>query len=164
MKKKIVIINGSGGVGKDTFVELCGKYVKVRNVSAVDKVKEAANILIDWDGVKDEKYRKLLVDLKQLSVDFNDAPTKYLKKQAEEFIQNEEECLMFIHIREISEIKKLKELIDAKTLLITSKRVPVITSNSSDANVANYDYDLYITNDGTVEELEEKAKKFALEG
>ena len=53
MEKRIVIINGSGGVGKDTFVELCGKFVEVKNISSVDKVKEAARILVNWNGEKD---------------------------------------------------------------------------------------------------------------
>ena len=49
MKKMIIIINGTGGSGKDSFVSFCGEFVKVLNVSAVDKVKEAAKILV---GIK----------------------------------------------------------------------------------------------------------------
>ena len=59
MKKNIIIINGSGGVGKDTFVNICSKFRKVLNISTIDKAKEAARILVDWNGEKDEKYRKL---------------------------------------------------------------------------------------------------------
>ena len=67
---------------------------------------------------------------------------------------------MFVHIREIEEIKKIKALLNAKTLLITSSRVAKITTNSSDANVEEYDYDYHIKNDGTLEELKEQAKEF----
>ena len=50
MNKQIFIINGSGGVGKDTFVELVSvelndilkKFHTVINFSSVDKVKEIA--------------------------------------------------------------------------------------------------------------------------
>lgn len=35
-----------------------------------------------------------------------------------------------------------------------------ITSNMADKNVFNYDYDFIIENDGTIEELKNKAKKF----
>jgi hypothetical protein len=70
---------------------------------------------------------------------------------------------MFVHIREISEIEKVKKLLNAQTLLITSNRVKKIVSNNSDANVENYNYDYYISNDGTIEELKEKAKKFIME-
>ncbi len=162
MNKKIIIINGSGGVGKDTFVEFCSEFAKVKNISSVDKVKEAAEILVGWNGEKDDKSRKLLVDLKQLSIDYNDYPMMYIKNEAEDFVANPEQQMMFVHIREISEIKKVKEILKAKTLLITSSRVEKILTNQSDANVDQYEYDNYIANDGSLDELREKAKQFVL--
>lgn len=164
MDKKVVVINGSGGVGKDTFVEFCGKFVEVKNISSVDKVKEAAKVLVNWDGNKDEKSRKLLVDLKQLSIEYNNYPMTYIKEQIEEFNKNEKQSLMFIHIREISEIEKVKNEFNVKTLLITSNRIKKITSNTSDANVDKYKYDYYISNDGTLDEFRVKAKQFVMEG
>ena len=162
MGKNIVIINGTGGAGKDTFVSFCSEITRVLNVSAVDKVKEAAQILVGWNGEKDEVSRKLLVDLKQLSVDYNDAPTKYIVSKSEEF-KNSDDELMFVHIREAKEIDKSKELLNAKTLLITNPRVKLITSNDSDGKVNEYEYDYYIVNDGTLEDLKNKAVKFVEE-
>ena len=162
MGKNIVIINGTGGAGKDTFVSFCSEFVKVLNVSSVDKVKEAAKVLVGWNGEKDEVSRKLLVDLKRLSVEYNDAPTKYIQSMAENF-KNSDEELMFIHIREAEEIEKTKKLLNAKTLLITNPRVQIITSNDSDGKVNEYNYDYYILNDGTLEDLKEKANKFVKE-
>jgi hypothetical protein len=159
MDKKIIIINGSGGAGKDTFVEYCSEFRKVLNVSAVDKVKEAAKVLVGWDGTKDDKSRKLLVDLKQLSIEYNDAPTKYIVAKAEEFKESDDE-LMFVHIREAEEIDKAKGLLGASTLLVTNPNVPIITTNSSDAKVNEYNYDYTILNDGTLDELKDKAKQF----
>lgn len=155
----MIVINGSGGVGKDTFIEYCSEFAKVKNISSIDKVKEAAKILVDWNGEKDEKSRKLLVDLKALSMEYNDAPFEYIKKQKQEFEQGEENIL-FVHVREISEIKKIKEELKAKTVLITNRNIPIITSNSSDANVLQFEYDYRIENDGTLEQLREKAKEF----
>lgn len=40
MEKQIIIINGTGSSGKDTFVDFCSKYVKVVNFSSIDKPKE----------------------------------------------------------------------------------------------------------------------------
>lgn len=57
---KTVIINGTGGSGKDTFVELCKEYVEkmdnyyIYNRSSVDKIKEAA-VIVGWDGSKNRK-------------------------------------------------------------------------------------------------------------
>ena len=36
----LFVINGTGGSGKDTFVNFISKYAKVFNVSSVDKVKK----------------------------------------------------------------------------------------------------------------------------
>ena len=159
MEKSIIIINGTGGAGKDTFVSFCSEVTGVLNVSTVDKVKEAAKVLVGWNGEKDEVSRKLLVDLKKLSVDYNDAPTKYICSMAEEF-KNSDNNLMFVHIREAVEIEKAKKLLNAKTLLITNPRVKLITSNDSDGKVNEYNYDYYIVNDGTLEDLKNTAAKF----
>lgn len=67
---------------------------------------------------------------------------------------------MFIHIREIAEIEKIKQIIDAKTLLVKNPKVKLILSNESDANVNNYEYDYVLLNNGTLEDLEKKAKDF----
>lgn len=164
MEKKIVIINGSGGVGKDTFAEFCGEFTGVKNISSVDKVKEAARILVGWNGEKDEKTRKFLSDLKQLSVDYNNYPLIYIEDQVKEFKKNDAQSVMFVHVREISEIEKVRDAINAKTLLITSNRVEKIETNKSDANVEKFQYDYYIENNGTLDELKEKARKFVMEG
>lgn len=161
MEKKVIVINGTGGSGKDTFVEFCSEFIKIINISSVDKVKEAAKILVGWDGSKDEISRKLLVDLKQLSIEYNDYPTIYIQEQYDNFIKSNFNIL-FIHIREINEIKKIKDLLKAKTLLIRNPRVSLITSNNSDKNVYNYTYDYIIENDGTLDDLRKKAKDFIM--
>ena len=159
MEKQVIIINGTGGSGKDTFVEFCSEFANVTNISSVDKVKEAAKILVGWNGEKDEKSRKLLVDLKQLSIEYNDFPSKYIKQKYDEFI-NSDSNYLFIHIREIDEIEKIKKMLGAKTLLVRNPRVALITSNNSDGNVYNYNYDFVIENDGTLEDLKQKAEAF----
>ena len=159
MDKRIIIINGTGGAGKDTFVSFCSEIEKVLNISTVDKVKEAAAILVGWNGEKDEVSRKLLVDLKQLSIAYNDAPTKYICNMAEKF-KDSQDKIMFVHIREAEEIEKARNLLNAKTLLITNPRVKLITSNDSDGKVNEYEYDYYIENDGTLEDLKNKASEF----
>ena len=101
----------------------------------------------------------MLVDLKKLSIDYNDYPTTYILNEHKKFLENDANIL-FIHIREISEIEKLKKILNAETVLLVNPRVPKITSNTSDANVADYTYDRTIENKGTLEELEQKAIEF----
>ena len=61
-KKTVVIINGAGGTGKDTLCEITSRHYKTRTISAVDRVKEIA-LFGGWNGVKDDRGRKLLSDI-----------------------------------------------------------------------------------------------------
>lgn len=155
--KNIVVINGTGGCGKDTFIKLISKYKKVYNFSSIDKVKEIARI-IGWDGTKDEKSRKFLSDLKNLTKEYNDMPYNCTKEAIEEF-KNSDCEIMFIHIREPEEIKRIVDTFGAKTLFIKRENLNEITSNSSDGRISKYKYDYSILNT-TLEEYEKKACEF----
>lgn len=158
--KKIFIINGSGGVGKDTFVNIVSSIVPSLNYSSVDKVKDIAK-LIGWDGIsKTEKDRKFLSDLKNLTTEYNDMPFNCMKKTVAGFINVSGCQCLFLHIREPEEIKRAVQEFGAETILITRNNVEQITSNMADANVSNYEYDYIIDNSGTLEDLKLEAQKF----
>ena len=57
MKKLAIVINGAGGVGKDTLCNLAAKHLKVRNISTITPIKEIA-AMAGWDGSKDDRSRK----------------------------------------------------------------------------------------------------------
>lgn len=163
MKKQIFIINGSGGVGKDSFCNIIKDYSghDTYIISSVDDIKKKA-MLMGWDGVsKTEKDRKFLSDLKDLCTWYNDAPYDYIRQQIMYFEATPKSEIMFIHIREPKEIEKIKQKYsNIKSILITNKNVPVIKSNSGDANVFDYRYDYYIKNDGTLDDLKNIALDF----
>ena len=154
---KTVIINGTGGSGKNTFTSFCGNYAKIYNYSSVIKVKDAAKIL-GWNGEKSEKDRKFLSDLKLLSSEFNDFPFKDIENKVKE-LENKDIDILFIHLREPSDIRRAKEAFNAKTLLIRMTNHEIITSNMADANVENYDYD-YIIENSNLDVLEKEARDF----
>ena len=163
MNKLLFAINGSGGTGKDSFcnfVRDCSGH-DTFIISSVDDIKEKAKTM-GWDGVsKTEKDRKFLSDLKDLCTWYNDAPFNYVKGQIDYFYKSVLKEIMFIHVREPQEIQKLKDAFpELKTILVTNKNVPNITTNSGDAGVFDYHYDYYIKNDGTLEDLKESALNF----
>jgi len=170
LNKHIFIINGSGGVGKDSFVEFVSaelndimkKFHIVINFSSVDKVKDIAKA-IGWDGKKTEKDRKFLSDLKILTSQYCDMPFKSMSSKVKDFINDDEAKVLFLHIREPEEIKRAVNEFNARTILITRKGIKHITSNIADENVLNYGYDFVINNDGTIEEFNIKAKNFVKE-
>lgn len=131
------------------------------NYSSVDKIKKIAKI-IGWNGGKTEKDRKFLSDLKILTSNYNDMSYNDMKNVINVFKHNNA-SLLFLHIREPTEIQRVVNDFKAKTLLITNNNIKQIKSNMADANVLNYKYDYVIDNSGTLKELEQKAIKFISE-
>ena len=156
--KRIFILNGSGGVGKDTFVDLVSHYIPTIHFSSVTKVKEIAKA-IGWDGGKTEKDRKFLSDLKLLCTEYNNMPFNSMKEKVSEFINGDANAL-FIDIREPNEIEIAKQAFNAETVLVKRDSVMHITSNMADKNVYNYQYDYVIENNGDLADLNDAAKMF----
>ena len=156
MKKATIVINGAGGVGKDTLCHLAAKHFKVYNVSSIDPIKEIA-AMTGWAGEKTDKARRFLSDIKRLTIEYNDYPTKWGKARFDEFMQSENE-IMFFHIREAEEIRKYVEATGgiAKTLLVRGgdRMSKAHYGNVSDDEVENYSYDYYFVNDKSLEEIE----------
>ena len=80
-------------------------------------------------------------------------------KEAVDKFKNSDNEIMFIHIREPEEIKRVVDTFNAKTLLLRRKDIATITSNYSDASVENYNYDFVIENT-TLENLDKQALDF----
>ena len=152
----VIVINGSGGVGKSTFIELCKKFNNnVVELSTVDSVKRIATIA-GWNGVKDEKGRKFLNDIKTAMDDYDHLSWKNVDKE----IDITSNKIYFVNAREPEDIDYFVDKYWAFTLLIQNPRVKQITTNHADARVNDYRYDYYITNSGTLKDFEARAKDF----
>ena len=171
---KVVVVNGKPGVGKTEFERMCvghcnlfhsmtgfslGKRLWIDITSTVDFVKEVATEC-GWDGTKTLENRKFLSDLKDLLTEWNDVPYKMIVNRANS-LPGPDDWIMFVDCREPAEIQKLKEGLNATTVLI---RRPgdedAETSNHADAGVFNYNYDLIIENNSDIIDLSKKAKDF----
>ena len=156
MKKATIIINGAGGVGKDTLCELAARHFETENISSITPIKEIA-AQCGWDGSKDDKSRRFLADLKALSVGYNDYPTTWCAERYAAFLESDKEIL-FIHIREPEEIEKFIRATDgfAKALLVRGgeRMKKSHYGNAADDCVENYKYDYYFMNDKTLAEAE----------
>lgn len=138
--KIVIIINGVGGVGKDTLCMYAAETFPTKTVSSITPIKELAT-LGGWDGEKSHKGRQLLVDLKQVFIQYNDLPYRYILSEYESFL-NDENTLLFVHIREPKEIEKVVNSIDTPcvTLLIYRHNCEK-WNNDSDKGVDDYSYD-----------------------
>jgi len=163
MVKIQIIINGSGGVGKDTLVDmiivdLISVGITATKLSSVENIKSAMTMM-GWDGIKDEKTRKLMSDLKDISTELWDGPMKAMKL----FIKNTQSDVVFLMIREPHEIERfVREIPGTVTILVTSSRDGVEQyDNHADRDVSFYPYDEIVSNDSDEKSLEKSAKGIA---
>lgn len=181
-RTKVVIINGKPQSGKDTFCKYAQGYcdddesANTLIISSVDPLKEMLTQL-GWDGTKTDKIRDMLMDMKQLWVQNQDGPTMFLFNNILEFHKacTGEDNIVFVHIREPEEIKKLVNAltgfesmgIDVISLLVIREsgedtpNQPAETRGSDDEALINsYEYDVTINNDEDLIKLQELAAEF----
>ncbi len=167
---KTFIINGAGGSGKDTFIAFVENYINslnlnppwyVRNNSAIDEIKEIAIKYFGWNKIKTNINRRLLSDLKEMQITSCDGPYKYILNLYKTYKFYENNNCLFFHIREIPEIKKIKDEIKAKTILVY--RNDVKYGNRSDDDILKYHYDYIINNHGDLKDLKQLAINFTNE-
>mgnify|MGYP002564953594 FL=1 len=150
---KTIIITGAGGAGKDTLCAIAARHYAVTSVSAVDRIKEIARFG-GWDGVKDERGRKLLSDIKLAFIAYNDLPFASLMEAYRAFCASQARVL-FIHCREPKEIAKLQAAIPGSlSLLVRRPGAQSHFGNASDDEVENYRYDYIYENSQPLERAE----------
>lgn len=164
---KIIVINGQGGVGKDSFVGYCGcEEDGIYNLSIVSGVKAAAEML-GWTGGKELKDRKFLSDLKDLAAEYNDFPFQHLiaeisiaEKKYRWYHESYNEFICFVHARELDDIDRLVYDYGARALIVRSPAVEGKYGNHADDDVFEVDYDYTIWNTGDLYQLKDTAERF----
>lgn len=153
---KVIVINGSGGVGKSSFISLCHEIEpRVIETSAVDFVKEIA-LQAGWDGTKDEAGRKFLSELKDAMERYHDIPNT----KVDEFIQSHPDSIIFVNAREPHNVQRYVDKYGAVTVMVINPNATQVQGNHADEGVYEYIYDYYIENSGDLEMLKESAKNF----
>lgn len=153
-KKITIVINGKGGVGKDTLCQAVEPYYKTWNISSITPIKEIAKNF-GWNGEKDLRSRRFLAELKRVFSEYNDLPNRYLLEEYHRFLQSDARVL-FVHIREADQISAFVHSIEGncKTILVL-RDLPETASgygNHADDDVDNYPYDLVFDNNRPLEQ------------
>ena len=161
--KQVFIINGSGGVGKDSVCSAAAQSWQVQNISSITPILEVAKTA-GWDGTKTPAARRFLSQLKADCTEFNDLPFRYCMEQFHAFEGNNAE-LLFVHIREPEEIARFRQAVGENCKAILVRRPALEQArgqlgNRSDDGVAAYHYDAEFINDGPLAELPGRVHDF----
>lgn len=166
---RVIVVNGEPQSGKSTFENYCFALnpIYVRIFSSIQPIKEIAQ-QCGWNGAKEPKDRKFLADLKQLLIEYNNFPfnqiVNYIELQRR-WMNNRDydgdKLIFFIDVREPSEIQKLRDKYNAQVILIERVTANSLDNNGDKKENFNRDlYDMVISNNGTLEQLEAQAREF----
>ena len=154
LDKTIIIVNGQGGVGKDTLCKYFCNYYNGMIASSITPIKQKAKRL-GWKEKKEDSDRAFLSDLKiLLNKYFNDVDN-YILHIVDTFVKGEKKVL-FLMVREPDDIDRYKAIftekgIRTKTLLIRREAVQREFGNMADDGVFDYGYDYIFDNDNPIE-------------
>jgi hypothetical protein len=180
--RKMILLNGPMESGKDKFIELCenmlGKSCLIKNLSTINPVN-AKLMELGWDGVtKDKVYRDLASKMKQAwnHWDKTGGPTYRVLQEANTWYQyyphkESKNVLIFIHSREEQEFYELIDIFRegnynySSLFIMSNRRIVDKNDNPSDYNTLNMCemYEYCIDNNGTIEQLEQKAIDFLID-
>jgi len=156
----VVVVNGYPLSGKDTLCEFAIMNYPCIIYSTVDTVKEVAAIF-GWNGQKTPENRNMLSALKDFYVEWFDGTFNEMTSLITyEYIVGVSQ-FVFMHTREPQEIARISQWCKDTgkkcfTLFVSRDEVSKDHGNHADSGVSNYDYDVYIENNGTKEEFREK--------
>lgn len=173
--RKLVITNGTGGSGKDTFCKFAADYLGERyntiRYSYVDFARQMlAEAGIDTNA-KTDKDRELLAGLNHLLERHDDIPFKdccqfindMLFKSDEtadyDYISRDIADVIFLDVRSPEIINRFKSTYDnIITVLVDNGKTN--TATEEDSRVYNYNYDSVISNTRDMDYLKRQARNF----
>lgn len=161
----VFVVNGTATSGKSTFETMVMEkaFGECQIFSIVDKAKKIAK-QFGWNGEKDNKARKMLADLKDLMDEYNDSCYEDVVDKIQWAWHFGQVKIVFVDMRSKEDIEKLKNQFpnDVKVIKMIRDVVPLTTfGNHADDNTDEVEGDITIYNNGTLEDLEKLAEKFA---
>lgn len=167
----VIILNGPAESGKGTFLELIQEIYSLRSTkySSIAWAKQTAIKQWGWDGNKDPESRELIGKIKQLGIKYGDIPFKKVIGMYRRSFANHDDIFV-TDVREPPEIKKLVDYfrhirIKCLTIRIQNTEKEQYAAKNlgiADNEYAQYNYDLIIPNNGTIEDFR-KSIEFRLE-
>jgi len=174
---KIFIINGPARSGKTTFGEMVGEFLGDRSIpfehnSSVAPVKEYLRNSgwegNEWDGVtKDDYWRRAMYECKCWMIEGDKHVfDKYAFERISSISESSSSGVLFFDIREPENIEQMKKFFEEEHPEIEVLAVFVDRdegeefANYADSSQRNYEYDVYVDNNGDLEGLRRASRSF----
>ena len=157
----LIVVNGFAGSGKDTFCGYCEDHLyrkdKITLIKHSSDFAKTILFLMGWDGKKTPETRKLLADI----VAFGESTGSNLKELFGFIDRNEKLDVIFYHERNPKEIKQIVDYYKCDqeiTVFTLFVKRDVNEAEKDRWGIQNFNYDIEVLNDGTLEDLEKAAK------
>lgn len=168
---RVIITNGTGGSGKDTFCKYAATEINERKdihavsnrYSYVDWTRHVLQLLnFDTDN-KTPAMRTLLADMNRAFEEYDDIPFKMCVKKIEQQERWDKQypCdyYLFLDVRSPEVIDRFKAKYP-NILTVLIDRGTLNTDTELDSGVYNYNYDYVVKNTGTLDDLRVEAERF----
>lgn len=162
---KIILISGKARHGKNTFANFCREYLedknyKVLELAFADYLKYFCKQYLNWNGVKDEKGRRLLqLTGDELRYNNPDIFVNILKELLKS-LKNNYDYIFITDCRFKNEIKIIQQEFPEETKVIRINRTNFIShltevqqNHKSETDLDDYNFDIILCNDSTLDKF-----------
>lgn len=163
-RKHTFVMCSSAQTGKGTFVNYITRYLRdkygiqewpyVLYCSTIDPIKDIMTVY-GWNGIKDEKSRKCMSDLKQVFSEWSDMPFKHIQLR----IEYTEAPFIFVDCREPEEVARFQREFNAVSVGLKRDGLEEFR-NEADLLAQTNSPDFLIPNNGSLEDLKYQAITF----
>lgn len=166
----VVLVNGFARTGKDTVVQMMTQQLierdyEVTEFSSIEPIRTMLKKLGIPVHLKTDAERDLMAEVGAALEKYNGYRTSACLQLAQDFfaVADDKHAVMFLHMREMDLITKMRALLisrglEMKTLLVERPGVKATAQNSADQNVMQMSYDLVIRNNGGLRDLDAKCR------
>lgn len=156
----IVLISGYAGSGKDTFAGFLIKHLSgAQKYAFADPIKEIARKYFEWDGIKDERGRKLLIEIGAAGMEEN--LYIWAERVIEKIMEEQSKTAVITDWRFKHEYQRIKKAFGNKnivTIRIERERLNIIDDITEHDLDDFLNFDFVVSNNGSLQDLEEKAR------
>lgn len=164
----LILLSGKLKAGKDTVAKYLVEEYGFERFAFADKLKELAKDHFNWNGEKDQVGRDLLIAIGNAVRDLDqDAWVNYVKRKIAETYADKDFNIVISDTRYLNELNFGKDWFGkiiriSRDVNYTPNERFIIENSVSETQLDNIEFDYYLDNNGSIEDLHESIDKMML--